>query len=114
MTVVIMNLFRGHKKCYFTILPTSVFEQFRQLPKFDKEDLEVAHKLLKRIANIKFVELRKIHYNVMSRVMDINEANILAGRAKSVSAIHYAVYELDRLTDTYTPCWERLGVSYNN
>jgi len=28
MTVVIMNLFRGHKKCYFTILPTSIFEQY--------------------------------------------------------------------------------------
>ena len=69
MTVVIMNLFRGHKKCYFTILPTSIFEQFRQLPKFDKADLEVAHKLSKRIANIKFLELTKIHYNVMSRVI---------------------------------------------
>jgi intergrase/recombinase len=113
VTVVIMNLFRGHKKCYFTILPTTIFEQFRQLPKFDKTDLEVAHKLSKRIANIKFVELRKIHYNVMSRVMDMNEADILAGRAKSVSARHYALYELDRLADTYIQCWERLGVSYN-
>jgi hypothetical protein len=70
------------------------------LPKFDKADLEVAHKLTKRIANIEFVELRKIHYDVMTRVMDMNEADILAGRAKSVSARHYAVYELDRLTDT--------------
>jgi hypothetical protein len=50
----------------------------------------------------------------MSRVMDMNEADILAGRAKSVSARHYAVYELDRLTDTYIQCWERLGVGYNN
>jgi intergrase/recombinase len=74
MTVVIMNLFRGHKKCYFTILPTLIFEQFRQVPKFDRADFVVAHKLTKRIANIKFVELRKIHYNVMSRVMDMNEA----------------------------------------
>ncbi|MFZ0513240.1 MAG: hypothetical protein WAM14_16640 [Candidatus Nitrosopolaris sp.] len=71
VTVVIMNLFRGHKKCYFTILPTSIFEQFREVSKFDKADLEVAHKLSKRIANINFVELRKIHYNVMSRVMDM-------------------------------------------
>ena len=29
-----------------------------------------------------FVELRKLHYNVMRRVMDMNEADILAGRAK--------------------------------
>src|SRR5215469_15858768 len=106
-----MNLFRGHKKCYFTILPTLIFEQFRQVPKFGKADLEVAHKLSKRIANIKFVELRKIHYNVMSRVMDMNEADILAGRAKSVSARHYAIYELDRLGDTDIQC-ERLGVIY--
>jgi hypothetical protein len=33
--------------------------------------------------------------------MDMNEADILAGRAKSVSARHYALYELDRLTDAY-------------
>jgi hypothetical protein len=45
MTVVIMNLIRGHKKCYFTILPTLIFEQFRQVPKFDRADLELAHKL---------------------------------------------------------------------
>jgi hypothetical protein len=68
-----MNLFRGHKKCYFTILPTLIFEQFRQVLKFEKADLEGALKLTKRIA-------RKIHYNVMSRVMDMNEADILAGR----------------------------------
>ena len=67
--------------------------------------MEVAHKPTKRIANIKFVELRKIHYNVMSRVMDMNEADILAGRAKSVSASHYAFYELDRLTNTYIQGW---------
>ena len=36
LTVVIMNLFKGHKKCYFTILPTLIFEQFRKAPNFDK------------------------------------------------------------------------------
>jgi hypothetical protein len=76
------------------------------------DTLEVAHELSKMIAKIKFVELKKIHYNVMSRVMDMNEADI--GRAKSVLARHYALYELDGLTDTYIQCWERLGVSYNN
>jgi hypothetical protein len=49
----------------------------------------------------------------MSTLMNINEADILAGRAKSVSARLYALYELDRLTDTYIQCWETLG-SYNN
>jgi hypothetical protein len=41
---------------------------------FDKGSLDVAHKLTKRIVDVKFVELRKIHYNVMSRVMDMTDA----------------------------------------
>jgi hypothetical protein len=77
ITVVIMNLFKGHKKCYFAILATLIFEQFRKAPNFDKGALDVAHKLTKRVTNVKFVELRKIHYNVMGRVMDMNEADII-------------------------------------
>ena len=38
----------------------------------------------------------------MSRDMDMNEAEMLAGRAKSVSAKHYAMYEMDKLVDSYT------------
>jgi len=42
--------------------------------------------------------------------MDMNQADILTGRAKSVSARHYALYEFVRLIDTYIQCWESLGV----
>jgi hypothetical protein len=45
-----MNLFRGHKKCYFTILPTLIFREFRKAPNFDKGALDVAHKLTKRLS----------------------------------------------------------------
>jgi len=55
--------------------------------------------------------LRKIHYNVMTRVMDMNEADILAGRAKSVSARHYAIYELDRISNAYVQAWTNFGVT---
>ena len=58
-----------------------------------------------------FVELRKIHYNVMRRVMDVNEADILAGRAKSVSAKHYALYELDKMAEEYKEAWQRFGIN---
>ena len=84
--------------------------QFRNIFNFTDVDIDVAHKLTKKIANIMFVELRKLHYNVMRRVMDMNEADILAGRAKSVSAKHYAMYELDKLTQTYAQAWEKLVV----
>jgi intergrase/recombinase len=111
LTVVVINWFRGHKKCYFTILPSIIWEQFRAVTNFNHIDIDIAHKLTKKTANIMFVELRKIHYNVMRRVMDVNEADILAGRAKSVSAKHYAMYELDKLTEAYSQAWAKFEVS---
>jgi intergrase/recombinase len=111
MTVVVVNWFRGHKKCYFTILPTTIWKQFRQVKAFDSVDIEVAHKLTKKVANVMFVGLRKLHYNVMSRIMDMNEADILAGRAKSVSARHYALYELDRMADEYVQAWTKFDIN---
>ena len=35
----------------------------------------------------------------------LNEADILARSAKSVSARHYAIYELDMITGTYIQGW---------
>jgi hypothetical protein len=92
-------------------LPTIIWEQFRGLSNFNHVDIDhIAHKLTKKTANIMFVELRKIQYNVMRRVMDVNEADILAGRAKSVSAKHYAMYELDKMAEKYKEAWQRFGV----
>src|SRR5215213_1620043 len=111
LTVIVINWFRGHKKCYFTILPTVMWEQFRNTPNFTHVDIDIAHKLTKKNANLMFVELRKLHYNIMRRSMDINEADILAGRAKSVSAKHYAMYELDKLTKAYAQAWKKFEVN---
>jgi hypothetical protein len=47
------------------------------------------------------MDLRKIHYNVMCRVMEMSEADILVGRAKSVAARHYVMYELDKMVLEY-------------
>ncbi len=47
----------------------------------------------------------------MTRIMDMNEADILAGRAKSVSARHYAIYELDRISNAYAQAWANFGVT---
>jgi len=48
-----------------------------------------------------FVESRKLDDNVMRRVTDINEADILVGRTKAISAKHYVMYELDKLRHCY-------------
>lgn len=85
MTVVTLNWFRGNKQCYFFIIPTNIWDHFRRLPSFTrKEEIISAHNIAKREAGIKFMDLRKLHYNV---------ADILAGRAKTVSAQHYALYQ---------------------
>jgi hypothetical protein len=39
-----------------------VLEQLRNVPKFAKEDLEVARKI--KVPNVIFAELRKLHYKV--------------------------------------------------
>ena len=68
-----------------------------------------------RIAKlIKMSKVRYLQPRLEGRQTAIHTvADILAGRAKSVSARHYALYELDRLTDRYIQCSERLGVSYD-
>ena len=60
------------------------------------------------------MDLRKIHYNVMYRVMQENEADILVGRTKSVAPRHYALYELDKMTEEYREAWSKFGVSFSN
>jgi hypothetical protein len=88
-----------------------MWEQFRNIQSFTHIDIDIAHKLTKKNANLMFVELRKLHYNIMRRSMDMNEADILDGRAKSVSAKHYAIYQLDKLTEAYAQAWNKFGVN---
>lgn len=40
--------------------------------------------------------------------MDMNEANISAGSAKSVQAKHYAMYDMDKLAD----CIQNYGINF--
>ena len=48
-----------------------------------------------------FVELRKLHYSVIRRAMDMNKTDILAGSAKSASAKYYTMWEYWTLQCNY-------------
>lgn len=109
-TIIALNWFRGPKNAYFTILPTEVWEKFRSLPSFEKVHLDSAKITLKSNCKINLMMVRKLHYNVMCRVMEMDEADILAGRAKSVSAKHYALHETDRLSNLYKEGWAKFGI----
>jgi hypothetical protein len=112
ISVIGINWIRGNKKAFVTILPTVIWNQFRKLPKFDRHDIMAAHSITKRDAGVLYRELRKIHYNVMrfKDTMTSDEADALAGRAKTVSAQHYVLHDVKLFTDKYVQAWGNLGV----
>ena len=82
------------------------------LPKFDRSNIMAAHNITKRDADILYVGLRKIHYNVMRHedTMTSDEADALAGRAKTTSAQHYVLHDLKSFTDKYIKAWSDFGI----
>jgi deferrochelatase/peroxidase EfeB len=55
---------------------------------------------LKREANIAFIVMRKIHYNIIrfKNILELNEAEVLVGRLSSVSAIYYVINDPEKLS----------------
>lgn len=109
-TLIRFALFTGQKHCYFTILPTKLWQEFRALPQADYEIREFAHQQLKNATNgeVALMDLRKFNYNinVRSEMKELG-AEVLAGRAKTVSARHYLLNELDLLAEQYARAWKK-------
>ena len=80
--------------------------------KFDEYDIQAAHKILKRESGVAYMVLRKIHYNVMrfNNAFELDEAEVLAGRFKSVSARHYVLNDPEKLSGKYIFAWENFGI----
>lgn len=104
--IIFLNWFRGKKRAYFCILPVDIWQGFKSAG-FSEVDFKETHKTVKAVADVKLMDLRKLNYNVLLKTMAPMEADIIAGRAKSVSAQHYALYELDALADKYAQAWDK-------
>jgi hypothetical protein len=115
MTIISIGWTRGNKKALATILPTDYWKRLRALPKFDYNDISATHKIMKRDVGIAYIAMRKIHYNVMRfrDVLSIDEAEVLAGRFKSVSGRHYVLHDPEKLTEKYIVCWSNFNVDKN-
>jgi intergrase/recombinase len=89
MTIISIGWTRGNKKALATILPINYWNKLRSLPKFDYNDIVATHRIMKRDVGIAYIAMRKIHYNVMPfrEALAVDEAEVLAGRFKSVSGI---------------------------
>ena|SRR2546425_3905052 len=111
MTIIVVNWHRRNKHCYFTILPTHIWQSFKALPKFTYKDIKATHLYLNSNMNLKFMYLRKLHYNVMVRRIEKDAAEVLAGRANTVSARHYLMVEADRLSELVVTAWSKFGIS---
>ena len=112
MTVIAIGWSRGNKKAIATILPTKFWNKLRLMQKFDINDIQAAHKILKREAGIAYVVMRKIHYNVIrfKNALELDEAEVLAGRFRSVSARHYVLNDPEKLSAKYTSAWAYFGL----
>lgn len=112
MTVIAIGWSRGNKKAIATILPTKYWEKLRNTPKFDIYDIQAPHKILKREAGIAYIVLRKMHSNVLRfrNAIELDEAEVLAGRFTSVSARHYVINDPEKLSAKYIGAWTNFGL----
>ncbi|HXV45956.1 MAG TPA: integrase [Nitrososphaera sp.] len=118
ISVVLINRALGQKRCYFSMVPKRLWEEFRELRKVDYEFRKFAHLQIKDVTDgqIAFMDLRKFNnnINVRSEMKELG-AEVLAGRAKTVSARHYLLNELDNLSEQYQKAWNiylQIFVSY--
>jgi intergrase/recombinase len=116
-SVIVVNRRFGQKYCYFTIVPTRIWEQFRKLNTVDYDRRKACHTLLAALTDkqVAFMDLRKYHYNVNYRSpMKEQGAEILAGRARSTSARHYLLNMIDEMIDHYQQGWLTYGVDFKS
>ena len=112
MTIIAIGWTRGNKKALATIIPTSNWKRLRELAKFDYYDIAAAHKIMKRDVGIAYIAMRKIYYNVMRfrDALAVDEAEVLAGRFKSISARHYVLHDTEKISDKYIQAWNNFGI----
>jgi intergrase/recombinase len=116
MTIIAIGWTRGNKKALATILPINYWEKLRALSKFDYSDIAATHKIMKRDVGVAYIAMRKIHYNIMRfrDTLSVDEAEVLAGRFKSVSGRYYVLHDPEKLTDKYITAWNNFGISVHD
>ena len=115
MIVISIGWTRGNKKALATILPIKYWNKLRSLKKFDYYDISAAHRIMKRDVGNPYIAMRKIHFNVMrfKEMLNIDEAEVLAGRFKSVSARYYILHDPEKLAEKYFIAWQNFGINLN-
>jgi hypothetical protein len=82
MSVVVINRIMSQKRCYFTLVPSKLWQDFRGLSKADYEIRKFAHLQIKEATSgeTTLMDLRKFNYNINVRSeMKEMGAEVLAG-----------------------------------
>jgi intergrase/recombinase len=116
MIIISIGWARGNKKALATIMPTKYWNKLGILPKFDYYDISATHKIMKRDVGIAYIAMRKIHYNVLrfKDTVSVDEAEVLAGSFKSVSARYYVLHDPEKLSDKYITACMNFGIDVIN
>ncbi len=110
ISIVGLNWVRKAKRCYFTILPTTLWDRFRSLVPFDSSNIAKANIVVKQSAGINFEQLRKIYFQVMCTTMEKSEIQVLTGKASLEAASECMSKKLNMMADKYYKAWEKFGV----
>jgi intergrase/recombinase len=109
LVVILINWIRKNKKTYFCIAPERAWERFRGLMTVGGSDFHIADQIVRKCAEVRFTDLRKIVFTVNISKMEPHEADILAGRARSTAARYYILFELDKMAGKYAQAWSKYG-----
>lgn len=110
LCIISINWIRRHKRCYFAILPSRLWDSFRNVVSFGESDIKNANTIAKHQVSIDFAELRKIYYSVMLGAMHIDEVRVLTGKASVEAARDCLIYRVDSLAENYCKAWEKFGI----
>ena len=111
LAIVSLNWIQSDKqRCYFTMLPALLWQQFRSLPAFNESDIKAADKAVSKAAGIKLSDIRSIFSQVMRGTMNSGQVDILIGVASQSAARSSFVLGIDEMVRYYVLAWERAGV----
>ncbi|MDP9305127.1 MAG: hypothetical protein M3O68_02135, partial [Thermoproteota archaeon] len=113
MTAILVMWKRGKKMCYYTLLPTIMWERFRRITHFTYcTEIRKANEKTKEAANTLFKDLRKYHYNVLKQHIDRDAIEALQGRTEDVTAQHYAFQLTGSISEGYRKAWKNYGLNF--
>ncbi|HEX2557917.1 MAG TPA: hypothetical protein VHK86_06310 [Nitrososphaera sp.] len=111
MTIIVINWTRDHgRRIYFALMPSLLWERFRELTAFNESDIRSASKATKEAAGIELADTCKLFYAVMKKTMSDEQIDILSGKAAPAAAKCCILFGIDQLVRCYLDGWERVGV----